>query len=135
MGGACRSKEPAELIQVCWLEVCGSVVKTRPDKTYEVGFKISLAPDAFGWAQSPVYLMAKRGKNGKFKWKKLFIGADGNKEGEITVTSEVVKKDDDQASSTNTTDDSKLYFGLYEIWSGRWKGGLKIDYAFIRELP
>ncbi|KAL0300507.1 UNVERIFIED_CONTAM: protein PHLOEM PROTEIN 2-LIKE A9 [Sesamum radiatum] len=115
----------AELKQVCWLEVTGSVKDTHTDRQYEVGFHVSFTPDAFGWGGSPLYIMVKRGKDGKSVWKKKLLNPDQTKECDITV-------------NTNTnppTNDTKLYFGLYEVWSGKWKGGLKIHHAFIRQLP
>ncbi|KAL0407579.1 UNVERIFIED_CONTAM: protein PHLOEM PROTEIN 2-LIKE A9 [Sesamum latifolium] len=117
----------AELNQVCWLEVTGSVEGTRPNKQYQVGFHVSFTPDAFGWGGSPLYIMVKRGKDGKSVWRKLLLNPDQTKECDITAT-----------TNTNTnphSNDSKLYFGLYEVWSGKWKGGLKIHHAFIRQLP
>ncbi|KAL2252061.1 protein PHLOEM PROTEIN 2-LIKE A9-like [Sesamum indicum] len=113
----------AELNQVCWLEVTGSVEGTRPNKQYQVGFHVSFTPDAFGWGGSPLYIMVKRGKDGKPVWRKLLLNPHQTKECDITAT-------------TNPhSNDPKLYFGLYELWSGKWKGGLKIHHAFIRQLP
>lgn len=31
--------------------------------------------------------------------------------------------------------DTKLYFGLYEVWRGEWKGGLKVHQATVQKLP
>ncbi|KAL2244539.1 protein PHLOEM PROTEIN 2-LIKE A9 [Sesamum indicum] len=114
----------AELHQVSWLEVTGSVNGISPSKIYEVGFRLSLTPDAFGWGSSPVYIMVKRGKYGKFAWRKILLDAYATMQFEITVT---LKK-------AEIPDEEKLYFGLYEVWSGKWKGGLKIYHAFIKEL-
>ncbi|PIN02339.1 hypothetical protein CDL12_25149 [Handroanthus impetiginosus] len=119
----------AVLHQVCWLEITGSVEETSPKKNYEVGFKISFAPDAFGWGNSPIYIMVKRGKDGKFVWKKYTLNP--NEKGQFDITGRLMKADD----SSQASNDNKLYFGLYEVWSGKWKGGLKIHHAFVRELP
>ncbi|KAI3466924.1 hypothetical protein Pfo_023587 [Paulownia fortunei] len=118
-------ESPAELNQVYWLEVTASVDKTSPNKIHEVGFHVSLTADAFGWGDSPLYLMVKRGKDGKFVWRKFFMGPNDTEGRDITGNSM-------QALNSG---DSKLYFGLYEVWSGKWKGGLKIHNAFVRELP
>lgn len=119
----CCRESSAELNQVCWLEVTGSVEGTRPNKQYQVGFHVSFTPDAFGWGGSPLYIMVKRGKDGKPVWRKLLLNPHQTKECDITAT-------------TNPhSNDPKLYFGLYELWSGKWKGGLKIHHAFIRQLP
>ncbi|KAI3455834.1 hypothetical protein Pfo_012497 [Paulownia fortunei] len=120
---------PAELYQVCWLEVTGSVNGTCPNKDYDVGFRVSITPDAFGWGCSAVYVMVKRGKEGKFAWKKVFLNPNETKEFEITGRLMKAEK------PVQDPNDQKLYFGLYEVWSGKWKGGLKIYHAFIRESP
>ena len=58
----CRpSGSPAELIQVSWLEVTGTFDGLK-GKKYEIGFEVSLTPDAFGWNGCHVYVMAKVGK-------------------------------------------------------------------------
>ncbi|KAF2286844.1 hypothetical protein GH714_031971 [Hevea brasiliensis] len=63
----------AELLQVCWLEVTASIndqeiVKGR---TYEIRFHVEMKEEAFGWNGCPVFMMAKIGKNGKYKWKRI----------------------------------------------------------------
>ncbi|XP_022955176.1 protein PHLOEM PROTEIN 2-LIKE A9-like isoform X2 [Cucurbita moschata] len=60
----------AELKQVSWLEVACST-KVESGKTYKVGFEVSLKPDAFGWKDVDVYVMAKVGKSGKYIYKKF----------------------------------------------------------------
>jgi hypothetical protein len=99
---------PAELIQVCWLEVTGSL-QLEANKTYEVGFKVSLTPDAFGWNGCPVYVMAK-------------------------FVEEPYQKIPEQVLSIKSETENTLYFGLYEVWSGKWKGGLKIHEAFVNKI-
>ncbi|KAK6118300.1 hypothetical protein DH2020_047973 [Rehmannia glutinosa] len=126
------NKSAAELNQVYWLEVTGCVDKTRGDKIYEVGFHVSLTPDAFGWGDVPLYLMVKRGKDGKFVWKKFFMDHHTDDQGRCYITG---KSTQAQNMGAQDSDVSKLYFGLYEVWSGKWKGGLKIHHAVIRELP
>ena len=34
----------------------------------------------------------------------------------------------------DTDDKNKISFGLYEVWSGMWKGGLKIHDARVVEI-
>lgn len=115
----------AELHQVYWLEVTGLIHETRPNKNYEVGFRVWLNPDAFGWGKYPIYIMVKRGREGKVGWTKIYMNPNEKGEFEITAKSEKPSQDED----------GKLYFGLYEVWSGTWKGGLNIRHAFITELP
>ncbi|KAK4420990.1 hypothetical protein Salat_2049500 [Sesamum alatum] len=80
----------AELNQVCWLEVTGSVDGTHPNKQYEVGFHVSFTPDAFGWGcgggGSPLYMMVKRGKDGKSVWRKLWLNPHQTDQCDITAT-------------------------------------------------
>lgn len=118
----------AELIQVCWLEVTGSVQlkAEQSKKRYEVGFEVSLTPDAFGWSNSPVYIMGKRGK--KPIWTKMNLA---NNKGIFRIPENPLIVEPPKEGGS---DDDKVYFGLYEVWSGRWKGGLKIHKAFVREL-
>ncbi|RWR88556.1 protein PHLOEM PROTEIN 2-LIKE A9-like protein [Cinnamomum micranthum f. kanehirae] len=123
---------PAELLQVCWLEVSGwlELSKLAADKTYKVSFKVSMKPDAFGWSGSPVYLMAKVGGN-KFIWKSANIS--GKPPGEEFIIPEDLKFTVKAADLI--TGDAKLNFGLYEIWRGRWKGGLVIHEVEISPVP
>ncbi|KAH6763646.1 hypothetical protein C2S51_014895 [Perilla frutescens var. frutescens] len=118
----------AELYQVSWLEVTGCVKVTDPKKEYEVGFNISLTPDAFGWSGSPVYILVKRGKSGKFRGSKFPL--DNLKEGE---NDKQVKAPMPEKNKEDDEDSKLIYFGLYEVWRGKWKGGLKIHHAFIKQ--
>jgi hypothetical protein len=89
---------------------------------YEIKFKVSLTADAFGWNGVPVYVMAKFGKKGKYTWKRATL-ANKSEPYEIPDT--------DALTITSTSSEKTLYFGLYEVWSGKWKGGLKIHEAKI----
>ncbi|XP_038689909.1 protein PHLOEM PROTEIN 2-LIKE A9 [Tripterygium wilfordii] len=127
-----KNEEPTvlELVQVCWLEVTGSTT-VEAGKKYQVSFTVSLKPDAFGWNGCPVFMMAKVGRKGKYSWKKIkalekadfgsnsiqIPDHDGNK---LVIEVEP------------TAEDRQLYFGLYEVWSGKWKGGLEIHNAIVR---
>ncbi|XP_065634904.1 protein PHLOEM PROTEIN 2-LIKE A9 isoform X2 [Quercus suber] len=120
---------PAELIQVSWLEVTGTFDGVK-GKKYEIGFEVSLTPDAFGWNGCHVYVMAKVGKRGKYSWKRSSL--ENPKTGNFQIPLETLDiKVDDNANNT----DNKIYFGMYEVWSGKWKGGLKIYNAIIKEVP
>ncbi|KAF5729194.1 protein PHLOEM PROTEIN 2-LIKE A9-like [Tripterygium wilfordii] len=126
----CREPTVLELVQVCWLEVTGSTT-VEAGKKYQVSFTVSLKPDAFGWNGCPVFMMAKVGRKGKYSWKKIkalekadfgsnsiqIPDHDGNK---LVIEVEP------------TAEDRQLYFGLYEVWSGKWKGGLEIHNAIVR---
>ncbi|CAL5346713.1 unnamed protein product [Camellia sinensis] len=121
-----ESNQPAELLQVCWLEVTGSCVIDK-GKKYNVTFEVSLTPDAFGWNNTTLYIMAKRGEKGRYTWKKVNLtNQNTNKDQHFFIPEEHLIVEPD----TNASDD-KLYFGLYEIWKGNWKGGLKIYRAVV----
>ncbi|XP_023519279.1 protein PHLOEM PROTEIN 2-LIKE A9 [Cucurbita pepo subsp. pepo] len=119
----------AELLQVSWLEVTCSTDNVEVGKSYKVGFNLSMTAAAFGWKGCTVYIMAKIGKAGMFVYKKVCLDTketnfDMPEEG-LVIT---VKP------PTSSPGDNHLYFGMYEVWSGRWKGGLKIHHAFVEKV-
>ena len=115
----------AELLQVCWLEVSGKITCAEKGKKYNISFCISLKADAFGWNNCPVYVMAKFGKKGKYFWKKMMLTAPDQRESNIDL--EIECKDDNEENKT-------IYFGLYEVWSGKWKGGLLLHKAIVKQV-
>ncbi|KDP23148.1 hypothetical protein JCGZ_00140 [Jatropha curcas] len=125
-----RDQASAELLQVCWLEVTGSTSENlQKGKSYEIKFKVEMKEGAFGWNGCPVFIMAKIGKKGKYKWEKIdLINLAKDKKGqfEIPVNGLTV-----EVPATYSGEDTKLYFGLYEVWTGRWKGGLVIHQAEV----
>ncbi|XP_062094568.1 protein PHLOEM PROTEIN 2-LIKE A9-like [Humulus lupulus] len=130
-----NGKSPtAELIQVSWLEVTGS--QNLETGKYKIKFYLSLKSDAFGWNGCQVYLMAKIGRRGKYKWSKIQL-KDQNTSSSGSGEGTPFPSDDFEIEvpSTATDDDSKkLYFGLYEVWSGKWKGGLQIHKAVVTKV-
>ncbi|XP_077220255.1 protein PHLOEM PROTEIN 2-LIKE A9-like [Tasmannia lanceolata] len=116
-----------ELLQVCWLEVSGSIPiqKMQKEREYQVKFKVEMKPDAFGWSGSPVYLMAKVGK-GDFNWKRANLNSKGTEP--FSIPDDLKFKVPSGATNDNN---DKISFGLYEIWKGRWKGGLLIHEVVI----
>lgn len=124
----------AELKQVCWLEVTGSIKKDLvPGKTYKASFGVSLSPDAFGWDDCSVYIMAKIGKKGHFHLKKMNLTTIPTTSTDVKISFIPTPGDDliVQVPLTQPDDDLNLYFGLYEVWTNRWKGGLRIHYALV----
>ncbi|RVW62289.1 Protein phloem 2-like A9 [Vitis vinifera] len=130
--GRCQKSEgpfgqhrPAELLRVCWLEVSGSVPigSVPPGTKYRITFQISLKSDAFGWNDCPVYVMAKFGKEGKYSWKKISLQAHYSQPTSIPST-EGLEIETEDANDT-------IYFGLYDIWTGHWKGGLQLHNATL----
>ncbi len=126
-----RDDETAELLQVCWLEVTGSE-KVRPGNRYKISFEVSLENNAFGWSGCPVSVMAKIGKKGRYSWKRVkpldqFSAATGHF---LIPDDEFVM----QVPPNGNVAQEELYFGLYEIWSGKWKGGLTIHKVIITQV-
>lgn len=118
------------LHQVSWLEVSGAFDKSALDmvnakldysKTYSLKFKVKMKADAFGWNGCPVYLMVKDDDTRKFKWKKVDLSRP-------TAGIDVYIPDDKHSFKPPS---DKLTFGLFEIWRGRWKGGLEISEVII----
>ncbi|XVF40046.1 hypothetical protein PTKIN_Ptkin01aG0081000 [Pterospermum kingtungense] len=124
-----QSDEYAELVQVSWVEVTGSV-PLNASTAYQISFTLSFTGDAFGWSGSPVFLMAKVGKRGRYKWRRLREVENLPKEPtQIPSDDEpfVVDVPGDQP-------DTRLFFGLYEVWSGKWKGGLRVHRAVVKQM-
>ncbi|XVF87051.1 hypothetical protein PTKIN_Ptkin18bG0089400 [Pterospermum kingtungense] len=120
--------EAAELNQVSWLEVTGSV-PLMPLASYQISFKVSFKGDAFGWSGAPVFLMAKVGKKGRYKWKRL-----KELENLPKTPTEVPSYDNPFIiDEVLNQPDTRLYFGLYEVWSGKWKGGLRVHEAIVKK--
>lgn len=114
----------AELIQVSWLEVSGKV-KVEKGNTYIVKFLVEVKQDGFGWGSTDVLVMAKVGKKGLYKYEAVKLECGKKK----TPIPEVKDKLEIEVKSDET--DLELHFGLYEVWSGKWKGGLKIYNAEV----
>ncbi|MBA0557426.1 hypothetical protein Golob_014496 [Gossypium lobatum] len=123
-----NEKECAELVQVSWLEVTGITPKLSASK-YQITFQLSLEKGASGWTGAPVFLMAKVGKKGKYQWKKLEVEKLTRDPTDLPSEADpfVVEVDDAQV-------DKRLYFGLYEVWSGKWKQGLKVYKATVKQI-
>lgn len=123
-----RKNDPAELVQVSWLEVTGWCDKVTRGTTYEVKFELKLTPDAFGFNELPLYFMVKSGS--KNLWKKMHLTKDANVESNGTY---IVPKNLVIKITESVYEDSKLCFGIYEVWSGKWKGGLIIQKVIIKK--
>ncbi|XAR59398.1 hypothetical protein NMG60_11015224 [Bertholletia excelsa] len=53
-------------------------VEKDPSKSHAVGFCVSMSPDAYGWNNNPVYIIARRGKdNPRFVYRKVYLGKQG----------------------------------------------------------
>ena len=75
--------------------------------------------------------MAKFGKKGKYTWKKIPLRTDNSQPTTILPPDglEIEIKD---ATTANVND--TIYFGLYEVWSGKWKGGLELRKATVEQM-
>lgn len=126
----CRgSNEAVELKQVCWLEVTGTldVEKGR----YMIELEVSMKQDAFGWSGYPVFMMAKVGKKGKYTWRKINTLDKKKQDHPFMIPEQEQKLEIDVPDNDS---EKKLYFGLYEVWTGKWKGGLQIHKAIITKI-
>ncbi|CAL0304963.1 unnamed protein product [Lupinus luteus] len=113
----------AELIQVSWLEVSCSVDVTK-GKKYQIKFHVRVKPDGFGWNNTQVLVMAKVGSRGKYQFKQTTLESNDNG---LIIPSE----NNLEIDVAPNAPEAKLYFGLYEVWSGKWKGGLEIFKAEV----
>ncbi|KAE8647786.1 hypothetical protein Csa_003897 [Cucumis sativus] len=118
----------AEAIKVTWLEVKATYKGAKPGSHYKIGFNISLNSDAFGWDSSPVFMMAKVGESGYYTWKRIYFNIIEAGKSPINFPSNF------EISVPVSAKDTTLFFGLYEIWGGRWKGGLRIHHAFVTKI-
>ncbi|KAK4709921.1 hypothetical protein AABB24_023567 [Solanum stoloniferum] len=123
-----EKEDPATLVQVSWLEVTGWCDKVEKGTKYEVKFKVKLTPDSFGFNELPLYFMVKSGS--KNLWKKIYLTKDANVE---SNGSYLVPNNLTITTTDSPYEDSKLCFGLYEVWSGKWKGGLIIQEVIIQK--
>jgi hypothetical protein len=123
-------RDTAEMLEVCWLDVTGSMTATK-GKAYEISFILSMNEEnSFGW-EDPVYVMARIGEEGEYKREKIDLSKLGLKEDEFPAKKcRVEFRSDENAENNKKT----LYFGLYEVWTNNWKGGLRIHEAIVREL-
>ncbi|KAK0578893.1 hypothetical protein LWI29_017900 [Acer saccharum] len=129
-----KETEVAELKQVSWLEITGSV-DVKAGKTYAIEFQVSMKPDAFGWRGRPVFLMAKVGKKGKYIWKTITtLDEKRTSTAPFSIPGTNSQLTILVPNNANAPDNNKLFFGLYEVWSGKWKGGLLIHKAIIKEI-
>ncbi|GAU50534.1 hypothetical protein TSUD_135670 [Trifolium subterraneum] len=73
--------------------------------------------------------MAKIGKKGSYSYKPVKLNC-----GRATIPSgdELEITVGDQENGEKEAD---LHFGLYEVWSGKWKGGLIIKKAEVIKKP
>ncbi|PPS18018.1 hypothetical protein GOBAR_AA02559 [Gossypium barbadense] len=112
-----NEEEFAELLQVSWLEVTGITPKLDSPSTYHITFRLSLDKGASSWTGC------------KYKWKKLEVE-------KLTgdPTDFPSKADPLEVETVADQPDRRLYFGLYEVWSGKWKKGLKVYNATVKQI-
>lgn len=122
---------PAELLKVCWLDVSGEWNVTK-GKTYEVSFMLSMnTENSFGW-DVPVTVMARIGKEGEYQSKEIYLSDLGKDQVERPQDKCRIEFKSDEKANNN---EGKLYFGLYETLTNKWKGGLRIHEAIVQEIP
>ncbi|CAL9185721.1 unnamed protein product [Musa hybrid cultivar] len=117
----------ADLNQVCWLEATGTLELAKP-QTYEIIYHIKFKDDAFGWNGVPVTfrlvtpegqrkeisrVMESHSKRRSKGWREIHGGE----------------------FSLSTQTGGKVEFGMYEIESQKWKGGMLLAGVTIRPKP
>ncbi|KAJ6748191.1 hypothetical protein OIU79_029336 [Salix purpurea] len=111
-------------------EILKAAVKDSNTWTFKPrGFNIIWGSDRRYWnvpEKGPIFMMAKVGKRGRYKWRKIKLPQ--------TSDSSPATTDPFQIEVDETREDNKLYFGLYEVWNGKWKGGLLIHEATVRPV-
>ncbi|XP_073000769.1 uncharacterized protein PHLOEM PROTEIN 2-LIKE A4-like isoform X2 [Typha latifolia] len=119
--------EGAELIQVSWIEVTGKVEvkKLSHSTTYDVIFHIKFKDDAFGWHHTPVIFEV--------------VTLDGKKNRKSVVLE--TYRENKKLQEINAGDfylppghyDKEIVrFGMYEVESQWWKGGLILGEVELR---
>ncbi|KAJ8754310.1 hypothetical protein K2173_002761 [Erythroxylum novogranatense] len=113
-----------------WFEVTGSTKENlKRGKKYEISFLVSVNKDARCWNNLPIFIMAKVGMGGSGRWKRINLPIqDGDNKFEIPKGKFLIDVPETE------WDDSKLHFGLYEVWSTSWKEGLQIHEARVQEV-
>ncbi|KAB5532319.1 hypothetical protein DKX38_018989 [Salix brachista] len=106
----------------------GTTTESLPKGKYEIRFNLQVKPGAFGLSDSPIFMMAKVGKRGRYKWRKIKLPQTSSDSSPATT-------DPFQIEVDEAREDNKLYFGLYEVWNGKWKGGLLIHGATVEQVP
>lgn len=108
------------------MEVSGKV-PVKKGKKYSVKFDVEVNGNGFGWDKTPVLVMAKIGKKGKYEYKEVEL---------VCGKPQTIPDDDHRLVVTvgEREEDLELHFGLYEVWSGKWKGGLIIKKADVDEI-
>jgi hypothetical protein len=87
--------------------------------------------NSFGW-DDPVTVMARIGKEGKYQRKEInLLDLSGEVKEFPPDKCRIEFKSDENAKNDKET----LYFGLYEMWTNKWKGGLRIHEAIVQEIP
>lgn len=124
---SCSFGTAADLNQVCWLEATGTLELAKP-QTYEIIYHIKFKDDAFGWNGVPVTFRLV------------------TPEGERKETSQMMESHSKRRSkgwreiyggefSLSTQTGGKVEFGMYEIESQKWKGGMLLAGVTIRPKP
>ncbi|XP_052174877.1 uncharacterized protein PHLOEM PROTEIN 2-LIKE A4-like [Diospyros lotus] len=125
------SKEAAMLIQINWLAVTGKIDMKRLEagKTYTVYYIVKFQVDAFGWHSVPVQFMVRvTGKEYAQKSAKLEqYQAKPDEWHEVPGGEFTAPSDGEGAGSVE--------FGMFEVDSDWWKGGLVLAGVKIKESP
>ncbi|CAL9120510.1 unnamed protein product [Musa textilis] len=120
----------ADLNQVCWLEAAGTLELAKHEarlskpQTYEMIYHIKFKDDAFGWNGIPVTfrLVTPEGK------KEISVVMESHRKRRSKGWREIYGGEFSLSTETTGT----VEFGMYEIESQRWKGGIVLAGVTIR---
>ncbi|KAJ6971012.1 hypothetical protein NC653_035321 [Populus alba x Populus x berolinensis] len=130
-GAAVFRDGTAELLEGCWLDVTGSMPATK-GKAYEISFILSMnEKNSFGW-EDPVYVMARIGEEGEYTRVQIDLS---KLKGEVVEFPPDKCRVEPRGAENAKNDKEMLYFGLYEVWTNNWKGGLRVHEAIVQEIP
>ncbi|KAL3523007.1 hypothetical protein ACH5RR_015841 [Cinchona calisaya] len=117
--------EAALLDQVNWLEVTGkldiSSMKLAMDKTYTVYYILKFTVDAFGWHSVPIKFRVKKDNAQEIKPTELLLEPYRKKPNEWH---EIPVGKLNFVEDKETQVISVIEFGMFEVDSDRWKGGM-----------
>lgn len=120
----------AELEQVKWLQVTGTLDLTRhdhrlnPSETYEIIYHVKFKVDAFGWSSAPVTFVCGTSKTKKRGYEMVAMQRSRGADEWLEIHGGEFKP--------GTFASGKVEFGMLDVESEWWKGGMAIAGVTIR---
>ncbi|KAI9126839.1 hypothetical protein K1719_002435 [Acacia pycnantha] len=102
------------------LNNCTCSVSTKQHPGKEIQFEVKLKHDAFGWTRSLVLVLAEVGKKGKYVFSETALSYSND---HVTIPTPESKSG--RRKRAGECPEAKIYFGLYKVWSGKWREGFR----------